>query len=129
MGANFTNATAVSFGTTAATVHVTAPPDHRDRSGQSAGTVDVTVTTPGGTSATSAADLTHLRRAASLTVTWHQPGSAGDRQGMSVTITGTNLAGATAVKLRHHIGHDSDRRHRDEHHRHRARPAPPAPST
>ena len=52
-GTNFTGATAVNFGATAATdVHRQQRHlDHGDLAGARAGTVDVTVTTPGGTSA------------------------------------------------------------------------------
>ena len=57
-GTGFTGATAVEFGTTAATTFtvVSRHLDHRHLPGRPTGTVDVTVTTPGGTSATSAAD-------------------------------------------------------------------------
>src|ERR1019366_7555265 len=61
------------------------------------GTVDVTVTTPGGTSATSTADQFSYQSAASPTVTGISPTSGPTTGGTSVTITGTNLSGATAV--------------------------------
>ena len=64
----------------------------------SAGTVDVTVTTPGGTSATSAADqFTYLTPAP--TVTGVSPTTGPTAGGTSVTITGTNFTGATAVSF------------------------------
>ena len=98
-GTNLTGATAVKFGSTAATnltinsptsITATAP-------AESAGTVDITVTTPGGTSATSTAD--QYTYAAAPTVTSINPTSGPTAGGNSVTITGTNLAGATAVSF------------------------------
>ena len=98
-GTNLTGATAVKFGSTAATnltinsptsITATAP-------AESAGTVDITVTTPGGTSATSTAD--RYTYAAAPTVTSINPTSGPTAGGNSVTITGTNLAGATAVSF------------------------------
>ena len=59
------------------------------------GTVDVTVTTPGGTSATSSAD--HFTYTAAPTVTAVSPSAGPVTGGTSVTITGTNLTGQTAV--------------------------------
>ena len=96
-GTGFTGATAVDFGTTAATnVAVNAaerrsrPPARRAR-----GTVDVTVVGPGGTSATSSADqFTYM---APPTVTGVSPASGPAAGGTSVTITGTGFTGATAV--------------------------------
>jgi hypothetical protein len=61
----------------------------------SAGTYDITVTTPGGTSATSAAD--QFTYVAAPTVTSVSPTSGATAGGTTVVITGTNLAGATAV--------------------------------
>jgi hypothetical protein len=97
-GTNLNGATAVSFGGVAATINsdsassITATtPAH------SSGTVDVTVTTPGGTSATSAADkFTYF---APPTITSVSPTSGVTTGGTSVTITGTNLNGATAVSF------------------------------
>ncbi|CAB5690482.1 IPTL-CTERM protein sorting domain [Delftia tsuruhatensis] len=87
---------AVHFGATAATytinsntqITATAPAG-------SAGTVDVTVTTAGGTSATSAAD--QFTYVSAPTVTSISPTAGPTAGGTSVTITGTNLSGATAV--------------------------------
>ena len=97
-GTSFTGATAVMFGNTAATsftvnsatqITAVAP-------AQAAGTVDLTVTTPGGTSALSQADqFTYLVN--TPTVTSISPTSGPTAGGASVTITGTNLTGATAV--------------------------------
>ena len=62
-GTGFTGATAVDFGTTAATnVTVVSDTTITADSPAGTGTVDVTVTTPGGTSATSPADQFTYRR-------------------------------------------------------------------
>ncbi|MBN9321677.1 MAG: IPTL-CTERM sorting domain-containing protein [Delftia acidovorans] len=87
---------AVRFGATTATytinsntqITATAPAG-------SAGTVDVTVTTVGGTSATSAAD--QFTYVPAPTVTSISPTSGPQAGGTTVTLTGTNLSGATAV--------------------------------
>jgi alpha-tubulin suppressor-like RCC1 family protein len=98
IGAELEEATAVKFGPNNAT-HVTvsengtkitavAPPGK--------GTVDVTVTTPAGTSATSPADKFFYSRP---TVKTLSPRKGPELGGTSVTITGTNFAGASAVKF------------------------------
>jgi hypothetical protein len=99
-GTNLTGATAVTFGATAAkafsvtnatTISATAP--------AGSATVDITVTTVGGTSAAAAAD--HYTYTAAPppapTVTALSPTSGPGAGGTAVTITGTNLTGATAV--------------------------------
>jgi len=98
-GANFTGATAVKFGATAATTFTvnTATQITATAPAGSAGTVDVTVTTAGGTSATSAAD--QYTYAAAPTVTAISPTAGPTAGGTVVTITGTNFTGATAVKF------------------------------
>ncbi len=63
----------------------------------SAGTIDVTVTTPGGTSATRAAD--QFTYVAAPTVTAISPASGPISGGTTVTITGTGFATAGAVKF------------------------------
>ena len=63
----------------------------------SATPVDITVTTSGGTSATSAADLYTFTVAPAPTVTWVSPNTG--PAATLVTITGTALGGATAVKF------------------------------
>ncbi|HLN42637.1 MAG TPA: IPT/TIG domain-containing protein, partial [Acidimicrobiales bacterium] len=99
-GTNLTGATAVNFGGTAGTgvsvngggtsLTVNAP-------AEAAGTINVTVTTPAGTSATSSADdYTYF---AVPTVTGVAPNTGTASGGTSVTVTGTNLAGETAVKF------------------------------
>ncbi len=98
-GTNLSGTTEVDFGTghpanvttdTSARIVVTSP------SG-SAGTADVTVTTPGGTSATSAAD--QFTYVAPPTVSSISPSAGPTAGGTSVTITGTNLSGATAIRF------------------------------
>jgi hypothetical protein len=100
-GTNLTGATAVKFGSivgtiqtdTATQIVVTAPAG-------AAGTVDVTVTTAGGTSATSPADRFSYGAVVQMpTVTGISPTSWSTAGGTTATITGTNLAGATAVKF------------------------------
>ena len=96
-GTNLTGATAVYFGTTAATsftvvsdtsITATSPAG-------TAGTVDVTVTTAGGTSATSSADqFTYVAAPTVSSVVLDTGSTAG---GSTVTITGTSFTGATAV--------------------------------
>ena len=97
-GSGFTGATSVSFGTTAAaslsvssdtTIQVTAP--------AGAGTVDVTVTTSAGTSATSAADRYNYYTPAA--VSGLSPTSGPAAGGTKVTITGSVLYAASAVKF------------------------------
>ena len=102
-GTNLTGATAVRFGSANATsftvnsgtqITATAP------AGTAGSTVDVTVTTAGGTSATSAADhYTYDAPTPAPTVTSLNPTHGPAAGGTSVTITGTNLTGATAVKF------------------------------
>src|SRR5450830_520423 len=97
-GTNFTGTTAVTFGATAATgitvvnatqITATAP--------AGTGTVDVRITTPGGTSATSAAD--QFTYVAAPTVSGISPATGLTAGGAIVTITGTNLTGAMAVRF------------------------------
>ncbi len=97
-GTNLAAASAVDFGSTpaaitadgATSITATAPVG-------SAGTIDVTVTTAGGTSATSTNDrYTYVTAPA---VTSISPTTGPATGGTSVTITGTNLANATAVKF------------------------------
>jgi alpha-tubulin suppressor-like RCC1 family protein len=97
-GSEFEEASEVKFGSAKATsvvvkengtiVEATSPAGK--------GTVDVTVTTPMGTSATSEADRFYYSRP---TVKRLSPRKGPELGGTSVTITGTNFAGATAVKF------------------------------
>ena len=98
-GTNLTGATAVHFGTnpgtsisgvTATSLTVTSP--------AGTGTVDVTVTTPNGTSAVNAPSDQFTYNAPALpTVTGVSPNNGPTGGGTSVTVSGTNLTGATAV--------------------------------
>ncbi len=101
-GTNFTGATAVNFGTTAATNFVvnSATSITATSPAEPAGTVDVTVTTPGGTSATGSADqFSYVGQNSTPAVTSVSPNSGSTAGGTSATITGTNLTGATAVNF------------------------------
>ena len=98
-GTTFTGATAVKFGATDAasftvnnstTITATSP-------SHAAGTVDITVTTPPGTSATSGAD--QFTFIAAPTVTSVVPNFGPVTGGTSVAITGTVFTGATAVQF------------------------------
>ena len=98
-GTGFTGAAAVKFGTTNATsytvnsstqITATAP------SG-SAGTVDIKVTTVGGTSTTSGSD--QYTYAAAPTITTLSPTAGPTAGGTSVTITGTNFIDVTTVEF------------------------------
>ncbi|MGH7027797.1 putative Ig domain-containing protein [Brevundimonas sp.] len=93
-GTNFTGATAVTFGATAAasftvnsatSITATSPAN-------SAGTYDITVTTAGGTSATSAAD--QYTFVAAPTVTALSPTAGPTGGGTTVIITGTGFSAA-----------------------------------
>ena len=96
-GTGFGSATAVAFGGVAAPsfIVVSATQITAIAPARTAGAVDVTVTTPAGTSATSAADLFTYDPVP--TVTGISPASVVTSGGASVTISGTGFAGATAV--------------------------------
>ena len=99
-GSNFTGATAVDFGTGHAGTDVTVVSSSEitvNAPAESAATVDVTVTTPNGTSATSSADQFTYTAAPTVTAVSPTSGPAGG--GTSVMVTGSNLANATAVKF------------------------------
>ena len=144
-GTGFTGATAVDFGTTAATnVTVVSDTTITADSPAGTGTVDVTVTTPAGTSATSPADqFTYTAPCRRSRAEPDQRFAAG---GTLVTITGTGFTGATAVdfgttaatrrhgRQRHHDhgrqpgGHRHRGRDRDHPGRARRPPRPPISS-
>src|SRR5246500_89710 len=101
-GTNFSSAAAVRFGSNAAaSFTVNSATQITATSPAGIGTVDVTVTTPSGTSATSTADqFTYVPApAAAPTVTNINPNTGPTSGGSSVTITGTNFSGATAVRF------------------------------
>ena len=99
-GSGFTGATAVSFGTVAAaftvlsdgTLVATAPP-------QAAGLVDVTVTTPSGTSSTGSADHFTYSAASAPSVSGVTPSSGSATGGGTVTVLGSGFTAATAVSF------------------------------
>lgn len=97
-GTNFTGATLVNFGARSASFTVTTATQITATSpAGNAGAVDVTVTAPGGTSSTNAADrFTYF---APPTVTSITPNNGPLGGATAVTITGTNFTGATTVKF------------------------------
>jgi hypothetical protein len=98
-GTNLTGATAVKFGSTAATsFSVVSATSISAVAPAGSGTVNVTVTTPSGTSATSTLDQ-YIYTSTTPTVTAVGPSSGPTAGGTTVTVTGTNLTGATAVNF------------------------------
>ncbi len=97
-GSNFTGATAVDFGSTPATnVTVVTASKITATAPAGTGTVNVTVTNSNGTSATSSAD--QFTYESKPTITGVSPASGTLGGGTTVTITGTNLAGASLVNF------------------------------
>jgi hypothetical protein len=95
-GTKFTGATAVKFGSTnASSFTIKSATSITAKSPSGSGTVDVTVTTPEGTSLTSSADQFHYLPA----VTKVSPVSGPVGGGTTVTITGVEFTGATSVKF------------------------------
>jgi len=95
-GFNFTGATAVKFGeASASSFKVTSEDSITATSPAGTGIVDVTVTTPTATSAKGPGD--HFSYAPSVTEV--KPDEGPQAGGTSVTITGVNLTGVTAVKF------------------------------
>jgi subtilase family serine protease len=96
-GSNLSGATTIAFGTLNQTAFTVSPDGTQITTTApvqpSAGTVDVTVTTPAGASAASAADRFGYDPVVSGVNPTHAPA------GTSVTVTGTNLTGATAVSF------------------------------
>src|SRR5262249_45568208 len=97
-GPNFSGATAVSFGSNAAgSFTVNSATQITATSPAGIGTVDVTVTTESGTSPITTAD--QFIYVPAPTVTNVNPNTGPTSGGTSVTITGTNFSGATAVRF------------------------------
>ena len=99
-GTNLTGATSVKFGSTAtAAVAVNSPTQITATApAKAAGSVDVTVTTPGDLGRQRPGRPVHLHRAGrSLGDRRVAPTSGSTTGGTSVTITGTNFTGATGV--------------------------------
>ena len=120
-GTGFTGVSAVDFGSTAANVHSRlSQRDHDYLARDSAGTVDVTVTTPGGTSGRSAADQFTYYPAPTVTSINPPAGPlAGDT---SVMITGGQASTARAQSTS-----ARPRRHRSRSSRTPRSPRPPRP--
>jgi len=97
-GNNFTDASAVHFGSASASFSVTNSTTIAATAPSGTGTVNVTVTTPAGTSAVSSADQFKYP-VPPPTVTAVRPTSGPTKGGTKVTITGTNLTGVTAVRF------------------------------
>ena len=97
-GTNFTDASAVDFGTVAASYSVvSATSISATAPAEIAGSVDVFVTTPVGTSANSAADLYAYEPTATITAV--SPVAGLPSGGTTVTITGANFTHASAVSF------------------------------
>ncbi len=97
-GTDLAGATAVDFGSTPGIVTADSATSLTAVSPAGTGTVDVTVTTPNGTSATSPADqFTYTDVQPPPSVTGISPATGPVGGGTSVTVTGTGLSGATAV--------------------------------
>ncbi|HEY2593272.1 MAG TPA: S8 family serine peptidase, partial [Chloroflexota bacterium] len=117
IGANLARATAVTFGSSAAAFKINSPTSITATAPAGAGTVDVTVTTSGGTSATGASDhFTYIAEApatpspgtgASTAVQGSAPGQSvvlGTTSGSSAIVLATSTVavqrGRAAIKLR-----------------------------
>jgi hypothetical protein len=88
-GVSFGTQPAFFYGVTATSVTAVAP--------SGSGAVDITVTTPSGTSTADPADDTFTYAPASPTVAGLSPSTGPAAGGTAVTLTGTGLAGASAV--------------------------------
>lgn len=100
-GTNFTDTSAVNFGLTPATSFIVDSDTQITAiSPPGTGTVDVTVTTPGGTSATSPADqFTYIAPINMPQIIKISPSKGPSTGGTVVRITGLNFTGATAVRF------------------------------
>lgn len=96
-GTDFTGVSAVTFGGVNATGYTVDSSTQTATAPAGSGTVDVLVTAAGEQSANSAADdYTYI---VAPTVSGIAPGTGPEAGGTSVTITGTNLTGATTVQF------------------------------
>jgi hypothetical protein len=100
-GSNFTDVTDVEFGVYSASTYYVNSPSQITAvvPSQAAGTVDVTVTNPTGTSATSSSDHYTYNSGSAPTVTGRSPTSGPVAGGNLVTVTGTNFLGVYQVKF------------------------------
>jgi len=99
-GTELTGATNVQFGFTSAVFEVTSPTSITAISPAGTGTVPVTVTTPGGTSTTGPADqFSYVPVGPAPSIKKLSPNKGPAAGGTSVTITGANFTGATAVSF------------------------------
>src|SRR5207302_11222124 len=96
-GSNFVEATAVKFGSVEASFTVNTEGSITATSPPGSGTADVTVTAPAGTSSINSAD--RFTYVPAPTVTTIKPTEGTGAGGTAVTITGTNLTGASAVRF------------------------------
>ena len=98
-GTGFSGASAVDFGVLAASAYTVASATQLSATSpaQAAGTVDLTVTTPSGTSATSAADQFSYEAGPSVSALSPLAGPLSG--GTTVAVTGTNFTGASAVSF------------------------------
>ena len=94
-GTNLGGATEVSFGGAAGKVTADSGTQITVTSPAGTGTVNITVTTPGGSA--SAGKFTYMTAAPA--VTGLSPSSGTTAGGTAVTISGTNLGGATSVSF------------------------------
>lgn len=108
-GADLTNATDVKFGNTSAfNFTVDNPTQITATAPAGIGTVDITVTTPGGTSASNDADQYSYIPAP--TVTGVGPTFGPEAGGTTVTITGTDFSGGDRCRVREYGGERLQRR-------------------
>ena len=99
-GSGLADATAVRFGGVAGTITADSATQITVTSPPSTGAVDITVTTPAGTSRPSTAGhYTYTDTAPQPMVTGVSPDSGSTAGGTTVSITGTGLAGATGVRF------------------------------
>ncbi len=97
-GTDLANASAVDFGETPGAITADSSTSITATSPGGSGTVDITVTNPDGTSATVAADqYSYVDVTPPPTLTGLSPSTGPVTGGTNVTISGTNLEGATAV--------------------------------